>query len=372
MANADLTIVLTIKDRARFTYRWMKYMSDMHCPYKILIADGGKDVSLQEYLSHKGNYLDLDYEYLRYPYDATVNDYYIKLMDVVSRVKSEYVLLADDDDFYLLDRIPELMAFLDSHEDYVGARGGLVNFTLYGRDAKPSRLRADERYLAFAIKAASIDDSDPFERVEKACTQMSKCDYYANWYSVFRTSAFQDTWRQFVGLEIKEIIVSEILTHVLMLMSGKIKIMDFPYYARQMYTSMFGDTLVVGNEFLERCVINNSLSEFGIVIDRYFASKTREERNRILCAIAAWLEEFVSNIYLNRKFLKTGILYYLRTGKFFNFREKMKSIFLFNQKISRIYYSIRCRIFPVPNSEIVQLKVLEPYILKPGVYRKEL
>ena len=359
-----LTIVLTIKDRAPFTYRWMKYMNDMRCPYKILIADGGKDTNLEKHLLDHKNYPDLNYEYIRYPYDATMNDYYMKLMDVVSRVKSEYVLLADDDDFYLLERIPELIEFLDTHKDYVGARGMLINLTTFGRNAKPSRVPADNRYLAFAIEAASIEDPDPYNRVEKLCNDMSKCDYYSNWYSVFRTASFQNTWKQFIDLPIKEIIVSEILTHVLLLISGKIKVMTFPFYVRQMYTSMFGDTLVVGNEFLERCVINNSLSEFRVVTDRFFASKSKEERERILRAIAAWLEEFVSNIYLNRTRLKTGIFYHLKSGTFFRLREKIKSILLFNQQVSRIYYILRCSFFPVPHAKLVRLKLLEPYILR--------
>ena len=35
-----LTIALTLKGREEFTYRWMEYMNEMRCPYKILIADG--------------------------------------------------------------------------------------------------------------------------------------------------------------------------------------------------------------------------------------------------------------------------------------------------------------------------------------------
>ena len=71
------------------------------------------------------------YEYIRYPFDASLDDYLNKFENVISRVKTEYILLADNDDFYLLGCIPELIAFLDSHSD-VTARGQLVNFEVFG------------------------------------------------------------------------------------------------------------------------------------------------------------------------------------------------------------------------------------------------
>ena len=43
----QLTIVLTLKDRAPFSDRWMHYMDDARCPYPILIADGGTDQAVE-------------------------------------------------------------------------------------------------------------------------------------------------------------------------------------------------------------------------------------------------------------------------------------------------------------------------------------
>ena len=101
----DLTIVLTLKDRVPFTYRWIKYMNDMKCPYKILIADGGKDKSIEEHLSDSSNYPDLNYVYIRYPYDETIDDFYRKLENILSQVQTKYHLYADNDDFFLLNKM---------------------------------------------------------------------------------------------------------------------------------------------------------------------------------------------------------------------------------------------------------------------------
>ena len=57
-----LTIILTLKDRSDFTLRWMKYMSDQRCPYKILIADGGADKLIEKKLNNSKNYPHLNPE----------------------------------------------------------------------------------------------------------------------------------------------------------------------------------------------------------------------------------------------------------------------------------------------------------------------
>jgi len=351
-----LTIILTLKDRAAFTYRWMRYMDDMRCPYKILIADGGKDSAIEQHLRNYGNYPNLDYEYIRYPYDVTIEDYLRKLENVISKVNSEYLLNADNDDFYLLERIPDILAFLDTNKDYVGARGWLVNLTVFDKAGLSTSQCCGVRYLAIENDALSLESASPYERVETLCINMSKYDYYANWYSIFRTASFQNVWKSLTTLTIKEMIVIEMLTHVLMSMSGKIGIMRFPFYIRQSSTSMFGDTLVVGNEFLERCIVNNSLSEFGVAVDQFVAFQTREERDQLLRAIAAWLEVFVSNIYWGRV-RKTSVMYSLW--------KKIKGVPLLGLWLGQVYYRTAHLFSPLPlrQKRPVRLKSIEPYIL---------
>lgn len=358
----DLTIVLTLKNRAEFTYRWMQYMNDVRCPYRILIADGGEENSdIEQHLRTHKHYPNLDYEYIRYPYDATIEDYLRKLENVISRVNSEYLLNADNDDFYLLELIPDILAFLDTHKDYVGARGQLVNLALF-RSGKLSKGKDGERYEAVANDVPSIESDSPYKRVEALCSGMKTYDYYANWYSIFRTTSFQKAWKSLITLPIKEMIVMEMLTHVLMLMDGKIKVMSFPFYIRQSSTSMFGDTLVVDNQFLERCIINNALSDFGVAVDQFAGIETKEERDRLLKAIAAWLEVFAVTIYESRVYCET------RDVKL-RWWNKIKGVPLLGSWITQIYYltshilSHIVPALPLRQRKLVRLKPIEPHIL---------
>ncbi len=352
--HSDLTIILTLKDRIPFTYRWMRYMNDMKCPYKILIADGGEDKSIEEHLLNPCNYPALDYEYIRYPYDNTIEDYYKKFVNVVSRVQTKYLLLADNDDFYLLDLIPEILEFLDTNKDYVGCRGQTVDLTLFSRLGKSNGLVKGDQYQAVVNEALSIENDCPLERVETLCRD-TKFDYYTNWYCIFRSASFQEVWKILGTLPSKEPMIMEVLTLVLMTIKGKIKIISRPYYIRQSNTSMHGGTLIYGNEFLERCIINNALSDLGLAIDQFAAVENNEQLDRVLRAIAGWLEITVSKIYFNRLRIKTSLM--------FRLRKKANRFPLLGPLLVGIYYRIAHLFLPIRQRKPVQLKSIKLYII---------
>lgn len=75
------------------------------------------------------------HDYVRYPsYDSTK----VRIQHLVSAyglVQTHYVLLADNDDFYLLEAIPEVLVVLETDNLYVGARGQHLNLSLADESA---------------------------------------------------------------------------------------------------------------------------------------------------------------------------------------------------------------------------------------------
>ena len=119
--NANrLTIILPLKDKPEFTRRWMRFMDDQSCPYQILIADGGADHGIEAELRESGNYPNLNYEYIRYPFDSEFKYLLKKLCNVCSKVDTDYILFADNDDFYDINYFNKYISFLDQRKDYVG------------------------------------------------------------------------------------------------------------------------------------------------------------------------------------------------------------------------------------------------------------
>jgi glycosyltransferase domain-containing protein len=349
-----LSIMLTLKGREEFTYRWMGYMNEMRCPYKILIADGGDNLEIEAHLRHYNNYPNLDYEYIRYPFDTSWDDYFNKLENLISRVNTDYALHADNDDFYLLDRIPELMAFLDEHIDYVAARGKLVDFEVFDSNGASKAQVRGCRYQASAVYAPSIDSDCPLTRVNNLCRGMSDYDYYSNWYSITRTSVLQKIWKNLITLPIKEVLVLEMLSHVMLMNAGKLKVMSTPFYLKQFHAAQFGDTLVLGNEFLERCITNNAFSEFPFAVDRFLGLTNIEDRKEVLKSIAGWLNFFVFNNHRIRQ---------VRSFVFCRFWALIRRVPVFGSLVKFVFNFLKSLAFQTPRSINLRIKEIEPFII---------
>src|SRR5712692_10550063 len=127
-ADNELTILLTLKDRALFTFRWMSYVNSINFPFKVLIADGGKNEAVPKVLSNRANFPNIDYEYIRYPYDQTYAEYYSKVVDALSRIKTPFVVMADNDDFFIVNGLRRAVQFLSSHPEYIACGGQCAFF----------------------------------------------------------------------------------------------------------------------------------------------------------------------------------------------------------------------------------------------------
>jgi glycosyltransferase domain-containing protein len=349
-----VTIILTLKGREDFTYRWMNYMDNKRCPYRILIADGGEDQKLENFLKSGDHYKNLKYSYLRYPFDATLSEFYSKLENVISLVESDYVLLADNDDFYILDRISELASFLDANSDYVAARGQLVTFEVFDSLGNSNACAFGARYRASMSHTKSIDSDNPVERIDSVCRGMAEQNYYMNWYSVVRTQALQKIWKNLVSLPIREIIVLEVMTHVMLLHEGKLKVIASPFYMRQLNTSFFGDDLVIDNKFLERCLCSNAFSEFPVAVNLFLGATNDEDRRKILISIAGWLNIFLFNINRGNQ-IRSGVIF-----KYYNFFIHVPYIGIL---IEKIFIFVKYFFNQGTKKTIVRIPDIEPYIL---------
>ena len=68
--SPHLTILLTLKDRAPFTERWLRYAASVRLPFRILVADGSQG-NEAEPLVAAARAAGLDIEYVRHPVDRS-------------------------------------------------------------------------------------------------------------------------------------------------------------------------------------------------------------------------------------------------------------------------------------------------------------
>lgn len=232
MANKDLTVLLTLWDRVPCTFRWMAYADKINFPFKVLIADGGSDESVPKVLGNKSTYPNVDYEYIRYPYDATPTDYYVKVLDALNRVETPFVVLADNDDFFVVDGLLRSIEFLKSHSDFSSCRGVIAGFKIqpHSSDGELSNIYGrDVSFVRQVYPEQSTLEETAVGRVRNYCAS-----YRATWYDVFRTEQTRESFRILRDVDTQDLILSQHIPMMLGAIAGKIQIEPYVYLFRQL------------------------------------------------------------------------------------------------------------------------------------------
>ncbi|MEI8033283.1 MAG: TIGR00180 family glycosyltransferase [Chlorobiaceae bacterium] len=356
MQESPLTIILTIKGRTPFTLRWMRYMNDMKCAHRILIADGGNDKEIENRLKEYKNYPDLSYEYIRYPYDADFDCYYDKLMDVVSRITTPYVLFADNDDFYLLDKIPSYIKFLDANSDYVscgGSHGALEILSDAGETVNAYK------GIGYFIREycgilRTIASSSPVERVCYFFRHTDTDDLWMNWYFIHRSSAIIKAYETLKVLRLREIVGFEIYVLIYLLFSGKSKGNDELFYIRQKGTSQLTASINAELNLVERFVKNNVFYELLSALEHLPVVLNESEKDAVCRSLSLWFGLHAANLYVS-------------AGKYKNLKSIYRRIVSGNY-----YFAGLFRVFSMHASNIirknkfryVRMPLLEKYIIE--------
>ena len=245
VADKELTILLTLKDRAAFTFRWMSFADQIGFPFKVLIADGGSDESVPKVLSDRASFPNVNYEYIRYPYDESYTHYYSKVADALSRVNTPFVAMADNDDFFSIKGLRDAAEFLLTHPDYVSCGGRTTVFRVQSRRSGEATLTYGdhiERQQCYELRSVTKDTAR--ERIF--------CQFFAPWayYDVRRTEEMRRQSQIAKDLDLKDIFLHEHLLDVLTQIAGKTKRLEGSYLARQInssgssaaaHTDKFGD-----------------------------------------------------------------------------------------------------------------------------------
>jgi glycosyltransferase domain-containing protein len=229
-AGSDLTIVLTLKDRAAFTLRWMSYANRIALPFKVLIADGGADESVPAMLSARSRFPNVDFEYRRYPYDATYTDYYSKVADALARVRTPYVALADNDDFFIVDGLRKSVEFLAANSDYVACGGRCAGFWLERGAAGAQRDQTYGGRIDWKLRqsANSVTAVSARERMHQQSLDSDHIFYHA-----FRTGTLHRYFGRIREASPSDLFFMPQLISYMAAIEGRIRQLDTLYLVRQ-------------------------------------------------------------------------------------------------------------------------------------------
>lgn len=236
VSTSDLTILLPLKGRNLHTLRFLWDANRRKLPYKFLIADGEVHPTIAGLLEASSKaFPDLDIEYVRYPNDASFSDFYRKMADAAGRVRTKYVMQADNDDFLIASGIDRCLSFLKENADYQSFGGGVGAFALAQTVNGFNQVTGTLDRLAFRYGPNYWPKDLSSVEALARCTSGFKSVIY---YNVFRAPALATMLRELAEIDFADLELHESFFTLHALTLGKsgqdARVMS---YLRQMGTS---------------------------------------------------------------------------------------------------------------------------------------
>ena len=206
----QVTLLLTIFNRRTFTLRWIKFIQEFNCPFKIYICDGGNDIFLQKKLTDVAK-KNKNITYKKFKYYKNYQKFFEKFYLATKEIKTEFTYLCDDDDFLIFENIKKSENFLKRNKDYTSSGGQSYNMEILSDDFFISRTEHKSKNISFK-------NNSRFKRVINLLRNMQ-----SNWNCLHRTNNLLKTFGLINKIEYKSFQETELLFILSSFYFGKIK-----------------------------------------------------------------------------------------------------------------------------------------------------
>jgi glycosyltransferase domain-containing protein len=178
-------------------------------PYRFLLPDGQVRPALARLLTDsKKIYPHLDIEYVQYPDDVDFRCYFAKMHDALQRVRTPYVMYADNDDFLIAGGIERSIDFLDNAPEYVCCGGGIAGFSVFAPTGSPNPGLVGA-FNKFSFRYAAEDRSLDLGQSSVTERMMAGGQYSWAYYGVYRAPVLESIWRELVELNLSDLMLHE-------------------------------------------------------------------------------------------------------------------------------------------------------------------
>lgn len=329
MDHKKLTLVITLKDRAEFTKRLCYYLSSINYPFQVLFADGSLEKGNEDFLEGEAKKLKFQYRYFRYPKDESLHLYYKKCADIMSKVTTPYVVLADNDDFPIITGQETALKFLENNDDYIGCNGRVSGIVVAPDASKPygSQAMFLPYYCATMDKPVLLNQDSALDRLQSFLTNFNSI-----YYSIFRTNSLEETLSSLKEENFSNLGIHELFFSYSQLSQGKIKHIAELTYIRQKGSSQ----AAVGQKgWMDRLFYTNWLDDFKKALQETSASIAKYEGLDEKYVKARLYKDFVEK--QKTRFIPNGFYAFHNWKLFFNCDNLT---ILFSYKLFRLFPTI--------------------------------
>ena len=301
--------MVPLKGRPAFTLRFLWHANRARMPFRFLLADGEARPPLMGMLKNSQElFPHLDIEYVRCPDDTSWSRYFAKMHEAVRRVRTPYVLVAENDDFLARAGLERAMDFLDAHQDYVCCGGGIAGFSVHAsRQAPLGKVLGPINRMTYSYtpdeNPPDVSSSNTLARVLSGF----QCHWF--YHSVNRKTVLEPVWREVVEMDPSNFHVLEHFSTLRTLAQGKAHFdQTSTIYFKQFDTSLGGHWTTSGKapsaSFVYHFLRSRFSSDFAAMIDMVARAvvaadggNVEEVAEELRLAAEPWMERIFRNNY---------------------------------------------------------------------------
>ena len=208
----DLTIVIITLNRHKFLERTLSYY--LNFDYNILIVDGSRKKFDSKLVKNN-----------KVIYIHSISHYYERYLIASRNVKSKYIIVANDDEFFLESALNRCLNFLENNKDYATACGYVTSFFI-----KYNKIYGYQGFLFWPQK--QVLSNNIFNRIKyyiaSGCTTQP-------YNSVMRTKTFKKVGNFLNNYKYKKMIFFvELLINLTIISTGKTKLFKHLMFYRSL------------------------------------------------------------------------------------------------------------------------------------------
>lgn len=325
---SDLTLILLIKGREKFTERWLDYMSKINYQDSILIGDGDEKSKIKKIIK-KTKYKNLKIKYVSYN-NKNYKDYYFMMYDLVKNyLKTDFFRFCDNDDFILKKQQDNLINFFKKNKKYISVGDFQIRFEILEK----TKTYGNKKYFLF----------DGIHRYSEKFSENAIIEIFTNYqgifYNLFRKKDLVKILLEIYKLDFSDLELRDFYLKLRLLTLGKTVFLNQSSYIRQHGTSQTSSNFYYSENFFNKN-IKDDVYKMTRNISKIAFIKFGKNRKKIENLITESYKDYL-NIRIahnKREFLYPN---YFRLKNYIN-KNFIYLIFLY-RRIKSIYFYIRLK-----------------------------
>lgn len=330
MIEKKLTVLVPLKDRHDFTKRFIKFIIKFNLKYHFLFADGSNSKLPRECLNLLKS-SKIKFKYIRFKKDKNIKIFFNKLYLALLQVRTDYVMLFDNDDLPIQSTINYCLKKLEKNKKLSGCGGYKINFNFF-EIIKNKKI--NNEYYGNPINISNIDYGNNYifhNSTQRLKSYLTKKKSINTINDVFRSHFLRNNIRTLKKRNFTYLAFYNVLLDFLNIYNGRVLKINLPFLFHQINSLSFSKKETIYEKISNKKYLKDKKNFINFV--KY---NCKSNRYKIIKYLNIYFSK-IENRQSSKNFNKYNLLDSLKKISFLkNCYQNLKNIYLsfFNKELS--------------------------------------